>query len=116
MSKFKTRTKKGLVIDGIINIDKPLGLSSNQALQKVKKILQAQKAGHTGALDPLASGVLPLCFGHATKISSYLLDADKRYQATLQLGAITTTGDKEKTYRNEIIKNLRNFAKPSPDS
>jgi len=95
MSKFKTRTKKGLVIDGIINIDKPLGLSSNQALQKVKKLLQAQKAGHTGALDPLASGVLPLCFGHATKISSYLLDADKRYRATLQLGTITTTGDKE---------------------
>jgi len=95
MSKYKTRTRKGKIIDGIINLDKPLGLSSNQALQKVKYLLQAQKAGHTGALDPLASGVLPLCFGHATKISSFLLDADKRYQATLQLGAITNTGDKE---------------------
>jgi len=95
MSKFKTRIRKGQIIDGIINLDKPLGLSSNQALQKVKAILNAQKAGHTGALDPLASGVLPLCFGHATKISSFLLDADKRYQATLQLGVTTNTGDKE---------------------
>lgn len=102
MSKFKTRVRKGRIVDGIINIDKPLGYSSNKALQKVKYLLQAQKAGHTGALDPLASGVLPLCFGQATKISSYLLDSDKRYQATLQLGSVTNTGDKE----GEIIRSV----------
>jgi len=89
------RNKKGLDINGIINLDKPLGLSSNQALQKVKHLLNAKKAGHTGSLDPLASGVLPLCFGHATKVSSLLLDSDKHYQAGIFLGYRTTTGDKE---------------------
>ncbi len=89
------RKKKGLIIDGIINLDKPLGLSSNQALQKVKYLLNAQKAGHTGSLDPLASGVLPLCFGQATKVSSLLLHSDKRYLAGIELGSRTTTGDKE---------------------
>jgi tRNA pseudouridine55 synthase len=89
------RNKKGLTINGIINLDKPLGLSSNQALQKVKYLLNAKKAGHTGSLDPLASGVLPLCFGHATKVSSLLLDSDKRYHAGIFLGHRTTTGDKE---------------------
>lgn len=90
-----SRNKKGLEINGIINLDKPLGLSSNQALQKVKHLLNAKKAGHTGSLDPLASGVLPLCFGHATKVSSLLLNSDKRYHAGIYLGSRTTTGDRE---------------------
>jgi tRNA pseudouridine55 synthase len=89
------RIKKGLEIDGIINLDKPLGLSSNQALQKVKFLLNAKKAGHTGSLDPLATGVLPLCFGHSTKVSSLLLGSDKRYQAGIFLGHRTTTADRE---------------------
>jgi len=82
-------------ISGVILLDKPLGFSSNQALQKIKHLLQAAKAGHTGSLDPLASGLLPLCFGEATKFSHYLLDADKSYRALVQLGATTTTGDAE---------------------
>lgn len=101
MSKTKTRVRKGNVINGIINLDKPLGFSSNKALQKLKYLLKAQKAGHTGALDPLATGVLPLCFGHATKISGFLLDADKRYTATLSLGKTTNTGDLEGEFTNE---------------
>lgn len=76
-------------------MDKPLGYSSNQALQKVKWLLQAAKAGHTGTLDPLATGLLPLCFGEATKFAHYLTDADKTYVATLKLGVTTTTGDAE---------------------
>ncbi len=88
-----SRKKKGLPVHGIINLDKPAGLSSNQALQQVKRLFRAQKAGHTGSLDPLATGVLPLCFGHATKISSVLLDADKTYQAGVHLGISTDTGD-----------------------
>lgn len=76
-------------------LDKPLGFSSNQALQRVKWLLQAAKAGHTGTLDPLATGLLPLCFGEATKVAHYLTDADKTYIATLKLGATTTTGDAE---------------------
>ena len=76
-------------------LDKSLGLSSNQALQKAKWLLRAEKAGHTGTLDPLATGVLPLCFGAATKFSGLHLDADKTYEATLQLGVTTTTGDAE---------------------
>ncbi|HNI84443.1 MAG: tRNA pseudouridine(55) synthase TruB [Rubrivivax sp.] len=82
-------------VHGVLLLDKPLGLSSNQALQKVKWLLRAEKAGHTGTLDPLASGVLPLCFGAATKFSALHLDADKRYHATLQLGVRTRTGDRE---------------------
>lgn len=82
-------------VHGVLLLDKPLGLSSNQALQKAKWLLRAEKAGHTGTLDPLASGVLPLCFGAATKFSGLHLDADKRYEATLQLGVTTTTGDAE---------------------
>lgn len=82
-------------INGILLLDKPLGFSSNQALQKVKWLLQAAKAGHTGTLDPLATGLLPLCFGEATKFAHYLTDADKTYVATLKLGANTTTGDAE---------------------
>jgi tRNA pseudouridine55 synthase len=79
----------------VLLLDKPLGLSSNNALQKCKWLLRAEKAGHTGTLDPLATGVLPLCFGAATKFSQLQLDADKTYRATLQLGTKTSTGDAE---------------------
>ena len=82
-------------VDGILLLDKPVGLSSNQALQRARRLYRARKAGHTGSLDPLASGVLPLCFGQATKVSGWLLDADKRYRARLALGTRTTTGDAE---------------------
>ena len=82
-------------VHGVLLLDKPLGLSSNQALQKAKWLLRAEKAGHTGTLDPLATGALPLCFGAATKFSGLHLDADKTYEATLQLGVTTDTGDAE---------------------
>ena len=82
-------------VHGVLLLDKPLGLSSNQALQKAKWLLRAEKAGHTGTLDPLATGVLPLCFGAATKFSQLHLDADKTYEATIQLGVTTTTADAE---------------------
>ncbi len=89
------RTKKGRAVSGIVVINKPLGLSSNQVLQRVKHLFGAQKAGHTGALDPLASGVLPICLGEATKLSQLLLDADKAYDTTARLGEIRSTGDAE---------------------
>ena len=82
-------------INGVLLLDKPLGFSSNQALQKVKWLYQAAKAGHTGSLDPLATGLLPLCLGEATKFSHYLLDADKSYRALIRLGSTTTTADAE---------------------
>lgn len=82
-------------LDGILLIDKPLGLSSNQALQQARRIFQADKAGHTGSLDPLATGMLPVCFGEATKLSGMLLDSDKCYVARVRLGQRTTTGDAE---------------------
>lgn len=82
-------------ISGVFLLNKPLGISSNAALQKVRWLYRAQKAGHTGALDPLASGLLPICLGEATKFSHYLLDSTKRYQTTVQLGHSTTTGDVE---------------------
>ncbi len=82
-------------LDGVLLFDKPLELSSNAALQKVRHLFQAEKAGHTGTLDPLATGLLPICFGEATKFSTALLDADKSYRATLQLGQKTTSGDAE---------------------
>ena len=82
-------------IDGVLLLDKPTGMSSNAALQRARWLLQAEKAGHTGTLDPLASGLLPLCFGEATKFSADLLDADKTYQAEVRLGVTTTTGDAE---------------------
>ena len=82
-------------LHGVLLLDKPLGLSSNDALQKAKWLLRAEKAGHTGTLDPLATGLLPLCFGAATKFSQVSLDADKRYIATVRLGVRTTTGDRE---------------------
>jgi tRNA pseudouridine55 synthase len=82
-------------VHGVLLLDKPLGWSSNDALQKVKWLLRAEKAGHTGTLDPLATGVLPLCFGAATKFSQLQLDADKEYEATALLGIKTSTGDAE---------------------
>ncbi|KQW36528.1 tRNA pseudouridine(55) synthase TruB [Rhizobacter sp. Root404] len=82
-------------VHGVLLLDKPLGLSSNDALQKAKRLYRAEKAGHTGTLDPLATGLLPLCFGAATKFSQISLDADKRYLATLKLGITTTTADAE---------------------
>jgi len=82
-------------VDGILILDKPVGCSSNQALQQVRKLYRARKAGHCGSLDPLASGVLPVCLGEATKFSSYLLGANKTYRATCRLGETTTTGDAE---------------------
>ena len=82
-------------IDGVLILDKPQGLSSNQALQRVRKLYRARKAGHCGSLDPLATGVLPICLGEATKFSSYLLGADKTYRASCRLGQTTTTGDAE---------------------
>jgi len=82
-------------LDGVLLLDKPLGLSSNRALQAARRLYTAEKAGHTGTLDPLATGLLPLCFGEATKFSGELLNADKRYVATVQLGVTTTTADAE---------------------
>lgn len=82
-------------LSGVFLLNKPLGLSSNSALQKVRRLFNAQKAGHTGALDPLATGLLPICFGEATKFSHYLLDSTKRYQTTVKLGETTATGDVE---------------------
>ena len=89
------RRRKGRPINGILLLNKPLGISSNRALQNVKLLYQAQKAGHTGSLDPQATGMLPICFGEATKISSFLLDSDKSYLTTAKLGITTTTGDTE---------------------
>jgi tRNA pseudouridine55 synthase len=80
-------------LDGILLLDKPAGMSSNQALQRVRHLFRAEKAGHTGALDPLATGLLPLCFGEATKIAGYLLGNDKAYETTARLGATTDTDD-----------------------
>lgn len=91
----KPRKNKGRALDGILLLDKPTGFSSNAALQIVKRLYNAQKAGHTGSLDPLASGMLPICFGEATKFSQFLLEADKHYQVTAKLGVKTTTGDAE---------------------
>ena len=92
MAQFK-RVKRN--INGVLLLDKPLGFSSNQALQKVKWLFQAAKAGHTGTLDPLATGLLPICLGEATKFAQYLTDADKTYIATVKFGETTTTGDAE---------------------
>jgi len=89
------RKRKGRPLDGVLLLDKPQGMTSNFALQKVRRLFGAQKAGHTGSLDPLATGVLPICFGEATKYSRYLLDADKGYCTTATLGDIRTTGDSE---------------------
>jgi tRNA pseudouridine55 synthase len=90
-----SKRKSGLDVSGIILLDKRLGVSSNQALQEVRRLFNANKAGHTGSLDPLATGLLPLCFGEATKVSALMLDDDKRYQVTIRLGVMTDTGDSE---------------------
>ena len=82
-------------VNGVLLLDKALGVSSNAALQRAKRLYRAEKAGHTGTLDPLATGLLPLCFGAATKFAQISLDADKRYLATLKLGQTTSTGDAE---------------------
>lgn len=87
--------KRGRDIHGVFLLDKPQGMSSNDIMQKVKRIFQANKAGHTGALDPLATGMLPICLGEATKFSQFLLDADKRYLVTAKLGERTATSDAE---------------------
>tara|TARA_B100000787_G_scaffold144744_1_gene114664 strand:+ start:585 stop:1490 length:906 start_codon:yes stop_codon:yes gene_type:complete len=89
-----------VVVDGLLLIDKPLGLSSNQALSKIKFLFSPKKVGHTGTLDPMATGLLPICLGEATKFSSYLLNADKTYVGLIRLGYKSSTGDKE----GEIIK------------
>lgn len=90
-----SRKRRGRPITGVLVLDKPAGLTSNAALQAVKRLYFAAKAGHTGSLDPMATGVLPLCFGEATKFSQYLLDADKGYFSTIVFGTTTTTGDAE---------------------
>ena len=90
------------LVDGVLLLDKPVGLSSNDALIKAKRVLNAKKAGHTGTLDPFATGLLPLCFGEATKFSQDLLEADKTYEATVHLGIMTTTGDTE----GEVVEQL----------
>ncbi len=91
MSRGKKR--RGEPIDGVLLLDKQQGITSNKALQQCRYLINAQKGGHTGALDPLATGLLPLCFGQATKVSSFLLDTDKTYAVTATLGKITDTGD-----------------------
>ena len=96
-----SRRKSGLDIHGIILLDKPVGISSNRALQKVRGIYQARKAGHTGSLDPFATGMLPICLGEASKTASFMLEAGKQYRATARLGEATTTGDVE----GQIIQN-----------
>ncbi|HKI75548.1 MAG TPA: tRNA pseudouridine(55) synthase TruB [Pseudomonadales bacterium] len=87
------RRGKGREVNGILILDKPAGITSNAALQQAKRLYSAAKAGHTGSLDPIATGVLPLCFGEATKFSQFLLEADKRYRATVKLGVATASGD-----------------------
>lgn len=90
-----SKRKSGLDVNGILLLDKRIGVSSNKALQEVRRLFNANKAGHTGSLDPLATGLLPLCFGKATKVSDLLLDHDKRYLVTAKLGVVTDTGDAE---------------------
>ncbi|PSJ80849.1 tRNA pseudouridine(55) synthase TruB [Neisseria iguanae] len=90
-------------VNGVLLLDKPEGLSSNTALQKARRLYRAEKAGHTGVLDPLATGLLPICFGEATKFAQYLIDADKAYTATMKLGEASTTGDAE----GEVIGTAR---------
>jgi len=89
------RRLRGRNVSGILLLDKPRGISSNEALQQVKRLFRAAKAGHTGSLDPLATGLLPVCLGGATKFSSFLLDADKHYRVRVRLGITTTTADAE---------------------
>jgi len=101
-----SRRKHGADIHGIVLLDKPVGISSNRALQKVRGIFQARKAGHTGSLDPFATGMLPVCLGEASKTAAFMLEAGKQYRATARLGQATTTGDVE----GEVIQTY-----PVPD-
>ena len=107
LSRQRRRGKrqKGRNINGIVVLNKAAGYSSNAALQEVKRIFEASKAGHTGSLDPLATGVLPLCLGEATKVSQFLLDSDKRYRARIRLGIRTDSGDSE----GDVIEELTEF-------
>ncbi|MGM0524918.1 MAG: tRNA pseudouridine(55) synthase TruB [Pseudomonadota bacterium] len=114
----KARPRKGRPVNGVVLLNKPKGMSSNHALQRVKRLYNAQKAGHTGALDPLATGLLPVCLGEATKFSQYLLDADKAYRVVAELGVRTTTSDAEGEVvetanvaldQNQIIEHLDRF-------
>ncbi|WP_404472853.1 tRNA pseudouridine(55) synthase TruB [Vreelandella venusta] len=89
------RRRRGLPVNGVLLLDKPKGISSNHALQRVRRLFEAQKAGHTGTLDPMATGLLPICLGEATKFSAHLLEADKMYRTRVELGVITDTGDAE---------------------
>lgn len=109
------------VISGVLLLDKPSGISSNGALQRAKHLFKAAKAGHTGNLDPFATGLLPICFGEATKFSQFLLDADKTYQGLVRLGVTTSTGDPEgevlsrqevKVSRNQVESVLHGFVGP----
>jgi tRNA pseudouridine55 synthase len=101
-----SRRKRGLNVHGVVLLDKPVGISSNRALQKVRGIYQARKAGHTGSLDPFATGMLPICLGEASKTAAFMLEAGKQYRATARLGEATTTGDVE----GQVIQNC-----PLPD-
>jgi tRNA pseudouridine55 synthase len=109
--------QKGRAVNGVLLLDKPAGISSNKALQQVKHLFRAAKAGHTGSLDPLATGMLPLCFGEATKISAFLLDADKRYRMSCKLGVTTDTGDADGTVlrTRECNVTLADIEKLLPD-
>ena len=102
------KRRKGRPINGVLLLDKPYEMSSNHALQKVKRIFFAQKAGHTGALDPLATGMLPICLGEGTKFSQFLLDTDKTYQVTAKLGIRTTTSDADGDVVSEKTVNVSN--------
>lgn len=95
------RKKNGRQVNGVLLLNKPLGITSNRALQIVKRLYGANKAGHTGSLDPLATGMLPICLGEATKVSAYLLNANKAYQVTMRLGQITDSGDADGNLINE---------------
>jgi len=100
------RRRGGRDLNGILLLDKSQGVTSNGALQMAKKMFAAAKAGHTGSLDPLATGMLPICFGEATKFSQFLLDADKRYRVTAQLGVATETGDADGEVRETRSVNV----------
>ena len=113
------RRKSGRSVNGVLLVNKPIGLTSNKVLQKVRWLFDANRAGHTGALDPLATGVLPLCFGEATKFSQYLLDSDKYYRSTYTFGTSTATGDSEgeiisqqdasKITRQQVEEKIKDF-------
>ena len=96
------RNKRGRAVHGILLLDKPGGMSSNGALQRVKRLFDAARAGHTGSLDPLATGLLPICLGEATKVSAFLLEADKRYRFTARLGETTDSGDAEESRSQRV--------------